>query len=282
MTIGDGVTSIGEMTFSGCSGLTRLAIPDSVTNIGLRAFSSCSGLTSVTIGGGVTSIGSRAFGYCSSMTNVVFMGEAPVVCLSSFSGVASACVVSVSPKSTGWSVAVGEKWNGLTLQYWPEVLAEAANAAEVGAIMSTFADASIAAEAASVAEYEAFRTWVDENNLYQPSVVASPHAAAAFMLGAERLLENEPTVEIGEVAVAAGNARDMAITVTVKDGERAVAVDAAKVVAMFEATSDLGDWNGEAKLVPTVTVEEGDGATMRFTVTPGDGSSQRAFLRIRK
>ena len=51
---------------------------------------------------------------------------------------------------------------------------------------------------------------------------------------------------------------------------------------MFEATGDLGDWNGAAKLTPEVTVEEGDGATMRFTVTPGDGTAPRAFLRIRK
>ena len=51
---------------------------------------------------------------------------------------------------------------------------------------------------------------------------------------------------------------------------------------MFEATGDLGDWNGAAKLTPTVTVEDGEGATMRFKVTPGDGTAPRAVLRIRK
>ena len=55
---------------------------------------------------------------------------------------------------------------------------------------------------------------------------------------------------------------------------------------MFEATSDLGDWDGAAKMSPTVMVEEpvaGDSAeTMRFKVTPGDGTSPQAFLRIRK
>ena len=50
---------------------------------------------------------------------------------------------------------------------------------------------------------------------------------------------------------------------------------------MFEATSDLGDWNGAA-LTPVVSVEDGEGATMRFKVTPGDGTATRAFLRIRK
>ena len=57
---------------------------------------------------------------------------------------------------------------------------------------------------------------------------------------------------------------------------------AEKVKAMFEATSDLGDWDGAAKLTPAVSVETGDGATMRFKVTPGDGTATRAFLRIRK
>ena len=75
------------------------------------------------------------------------------------------------------------------------------------------------------------------------------------MLGAERLFENEPTLEIGELSIGEGeNAGTMAMTVAVvvKDGERVVAVDAEKVAAMFEATGDLGDWNGAAKLTPTV------------------------------
>ena len=282
VTIPDGVTSIESSAFSGCSGLTSVAIPSSAS-IWSSAFSGCSGLTSVTIPGSVTSVGSQAFYNCSAMTNFVFMGGAPTTRMWSFSNVASGCVASVSPKSTGWGVAVGEKWNGLVLQYWPEVLTEAANAAEVGAIMSTFADGSIAAEVATVAEYEDFKAWVDGKNLYQPAVVASPHAAAAYLLGAERLFENEPVVEFVEVAVGEGNVKNMTVAVTVKDGGRAVAVDAAKVAAMFEATSDIGDWNGDAKLVPTVTTTGVDAnGKMSFTVTPGDGTSSRAFLRIKR
>ena len=68
--IPDGVTSIGDSAFSGCSGLTSVTIPDSVTNIGSAAFISCSSLTSVTMSDGVTNIGSYAFFNCRSLTSV--------------------------------------------------------------------------------------------------------------------------------------------------------------------------------------------------------------------
>ena len=48
-TIPNSVISIGERTFSFCSGLTSVTIPNSVKSIGMNAFNSCSGLTSVTI-----------------------------------------------------------------------------------------------------------------------------------------------------------------------------------------------------------------------------------------
>lgn len=76
ITIGNGVTSIGDATFYNCSGLTSITIPDSVTRIGNSAFLGCSGLTSVTIPDSVTSIGDSAFYGCSGLTSVTIPDSA--------------------------------------------------------------------------------------------------------------------------------------------------------------------------------------------------------------
>ena len=68
MTIPDGVTSIGNNTFYGCSSLTSIEIPDSVESIGKYAFFNCSSLTSITIPDGVTDIGDSVFDYCDNLT----------------------------------------------------------------------------------------------------------------------------------------------------------------------------------------------------------------------
>jgi hypothetical protein len=92
--IGDKVTTVGDLAFSGVSGITSITttgnsvlsslgiyafestsitnfiIRNSVTSIGDGAFNSCSALTSVTIGSGVTNIGIYGFGFCSGLTSV--------------------------------------------------------------------------------------------------------------------------------------------------------------------------------------------------------------------
>ena len=108
-------------------------------------------------------------------------------------------------------------------------------------------------------------------------------------MGAERLFENAPKIEFEEVSVADGEdgglgtvRPTMTLSVTVKDGEEAVKCAAEKVKSLFRATSDLGDWDGAAKLTPSVTsaTRNPDG-TMTFTVVPGDGTAASAFLRIK-
>lgn len=158
----------------------------------------------------------------------------------------------------------------------------------VMAVMGDSADFRLAENVKTIDDYDALVEWADINGIGHQAVRTSPHVWASYVLGAETLLENEPTVEFEtlEIEAAEGGLMGAAshaimVSVSVKDGEKSVAVDSEKVATMFEATSDLGNWSGAA-LAPQVQSLGKSGNAMRFTVKPGDGSSPRAFLRIRK
>jgi hypothetical protein len=69
LTIPNSVTTIGNMAFSYCIGLTGLNLGNSVALIGESAFESCSGFTgSLILPNSVISIGDGAFTYCSGFT----------------------------------------------------------------------------------------------------------------------------------------------------------------------------------------------------------------------
>ncbi len=69
--IPNSVTSIGDMAFLSCNGLTSITIPNSVTSIGKYAFAYCKGLTTFTIPSSVTSIGNGVFLYSSGLKKIV-------------------------------------------------------------------------------------------------------------------------------------------------------------------------------------------------------------------
>ena len=68
--IKDGITCIGNHSFSGCDNLTSISIPDSVTTIGAYAFDGCHNLTSVVIPDSVTCIKDHAFYMCINLTSI--------------------------------------------------------------------------------------------------------------------------------------------------------------------------------------------------------------------
>ena len=70
LVIPNGVTSIGDYSFCGCSCITSVTIPNNVTAIREGAFYGCSGLTSVTIGSGVKLLYKHAFDTQSELKDV--------------------------------------------------------------------------------------------------------------------------------------------------------------------------------------------------------------------
>lgn len=70
LVIPDGVTSINDIAFAYCMGLTSVTIPNSVKTIGSSAFEECENIVSVDLGNGVTSIGDFAFNTCMSLSTM--------------------------------------------------------------------------------------------------------------------------------------------------------------------------------------------------------------------
>ena len=88
VTIPNSVTSIENSTFDGCTALTSIEIPNSVTSIGNYAFGYCSGLTSIEIPNSVTSIGDYAFGDCTGLTSITIPNSVTSIGLCAFDGTA--------------------------------------------------------------------------------------------------------------------------------------------------------------------------------------------------
>ena len=75
VTIKDGVTSIPDKLFYGCTGITEVIIPNSVKSIGQSAFYGCTGLIALNLGDGVQVIGNDAFRNCSGLTGELNIPE---------------------------------------------------------------------------------------------------------------------------------------------------------------------------------------------------------------
>ncbi len=70
VAIPNGVTSIGQGAFDGCTSLISIMIPDTVNTIGISAFQFCTSLTGITIPNSVTNLGAQAFYLCSDLASV--------------------------------------------------------------------------------------------------------------------------------------------------------------------------------------------------------------------
>ena len=71
VTLGDGVTSVGNAAFYACGGIESVTLPAELTRIGDGAFYGCRELTAFTAPDSLTEIGQRAFRGCSALTEIL-------------------------------------------------------------------------------------------------------------------------------------------------------------------------------------------------------------------
>ena len=114
VTIGDGITSIGDYAFYSCRGLTELTLPNSVTSIGESAFDGCSGLTELTLPNSVTSIGWSAFEGCSGLTELTLPNSVMSIGRSAFYGCSGLTELTLPGSVTRIGNSAFEGCSGLT------------------------------------------------------------------------------------------------------------------------------------------------------------------------
>jgi hypothetical protein len=101
--IPQGVLTISDRAFYGCSLLTKITIPNSVTWFQNNAFQGCAGLTSITIPNSVVSMSNQAFQDCEGLKSVYFEGDAPTSYYEDLFTNATNVTVYYRPGTKGWS-----------------------------------------------------------------------------------------------------------------------------------------------------------------------------------
>lgn len=107
----NGLISIGNEAFSGCSALTKIEIPETVTRIGKYAFRDCYDLEELTLNEGLLSIGERAFEDCVALTEVFIPESVTVIEASAFAGCDNLVIKTTIPQEE-WPVGWADGWQG--------------------------------------------------------------------------------------------------------------------------------------------------------------------------
>jgi hypothetical protein len=115
------VTSIGRESFFMCGSLTSINIPEGVTDIDYWAFRHCGSLNSVTLPDSLVSLGGEAFGSCVSLTDITIPENLTAIDSDTFIGCTSLTSIKVHDGNQNYSDRDGVMYdkNGTTLICYP-------------------------------------------------------------------------------------------------------------------------------------------------------------------
>lgn len=105
-----GVTGIGDKSFTDFKALKSVVLPDGLTSIESYAFLYCSALTSITLPASLTSIGFRAFRYCGSLKTVTCLAATPPLGTDAFENCDALTAIQV-PAASVDDYKAAQYWN---------------------------------------------------------------------------------------------------------------------------------------------------------------------------
>lgn len=84
VSIANSVTSIGNNAFGDCTSLNNVILPNNLSTMGTGVFKNCTSLEHITIPDTVTSIGHTTFQFCSNLKSVIIGSNVPSITVSMF------------------------------------------------------------------------------------------------------------------------------------------------------------------------------------------------------
>lgn len=117
VSIPEGVAKIGNTAFQGCTSLKEVTIPSSVTTLEHHAFAGCTGLTEIDLGDGMQAVGKHAFRECTGIRVVTIPATLASVADNAFYG-CSALKYAISEGTE-------EQWKAVTIGYGNDILKSA-------------------------------------------------------------------------------------------------------------------------------------------------------------
>lgn len=117
LTVGSGITRIGQRLFFGCTNLKDVSLPTTLTTIDFAAFNTCSALRSVKLPEGLSTIGQTAFGNCKNLSYLYIPASVSTMTYDALSSCPK--LKSAGPAGGGYNVEYahgGTKLNSLSFQ----------------------------------------------------------------------------------------------------------------------------------------------------------------------